>query len=66
MSGLEKLMGMVTTQTEGTEPGENLGGGMMYEVEKPSFGKVMSLFIWFKFRKKDKFVEIIGSNVCEK
>ena len=65
MSGLEKLMGMVTTQTEDTEPGEKLGGGMMYEVEKPSFRKVMSLS-GSNSEKKDKFVEIIGSNVYEK
>lgn len=45
ISGLEYLMGMVIIQTEDTEPGENLEGGRMDEVEKPTHGNVMSLSI---------------------
>ena len=36
-------MGVVTIKTKDSESGENLGGGMMYEVEKPKCRKAMSL-----------------------
>lgn len=45
LSGLKNFMRMVTIKTEDIEPGENLGGRMMYEVEKPSCRKTMSLSV---------------------
>ena len=45
LRGLENLMGVVTIKTKDSESGENLGGGMMYEVEKPKCRKAMSLSV---------------------
>lgn len=45
LSGLGNLMRMVTIKAEVIELGENLGGGMMYEVEKPSCRKAVSSFV---------------------
>lgn len=44
-------MGVVTIKTKDIESGEKLGGGMMYEVEKPSYGKAMSLSVWLKSKR---------------
>lgn len=51
LSGLENIMGVVTIKTKVIDSGEKLGGGMMYEVEKPSHGKAMSLTVWLKSKR---------------
>lgn len=40
------------SKTEDIEPGDNLGRGMIYEIEKPSCEKAMSLSIQCKSRKR--------------
>lgn len=52
LSGLENIRGVVTIKTEDIESEENLRGGMMYEVEKPSYEKAISFSVWFKSRKR--------------
>lgn len=49
-----KPYGKVVIQTEDIQPGENLEGEMMYEVEKPLYEKAMSLAIQFQAQKKKK------------
>lgn len=53
LSGLENIMGVVTIKTKDIESGEKLGGGTMHEVEKPSYGKAMSLSVWLKSKRID-------------
>lgn len=52
MSGLENIKSEATIKNEDIEPGKKPGRGKIYEVEKPSCGKAISMSIWLKSRKK--------------